>query len=285
MWEIGRPSGHQLADRWWLVNHDVTPEVVLITGAAGDIGFAAAQRLASPTRCLALAEHPASAAKLAERAGQLRVDGHHVVEVLFDVCDRVELGSTLDDVAASIGLPTLIFNNAGYQGSFARVDQLSTPDVERVFAVNVIGAFHVIAETSVRMIAGDVDGAIVNSASMAGVGGAPNMAAYSASKAAVIGLTKSAAKDLAPFGIRVNAISPAFIGPGMMWDRQVELQAAAKSQYYSTDPTTVAKQMIASVPMRRFGSLDEVAKVVEFLLSPNSSYLTGNNIEISGGAA
>jgi NAD(P)-dependent dehydrogenase (short-subunit alcohol dehydrogenase family) len=267
------------------VSGSTTHDVVLITGAAGDIGFAAAQRLATPDRSLALADHPTSADKLADRAAQLRSHGHHVVEVLFDVCDRAAVGAAIDSIVESAGLPTLVFNNAGYQGSFARVGQLLTSDVERVLAVNVVGAFNVIAETSERMIQGDVDGAIVNSASMAGVGGAPNMAAYSASKAAVIGLTKSAAKDLAPFGIRVNAISPAFIGPGMMWERQVELQAAANSQYFSTDPAKVARQMIGSVPMRRFGSLDEVASVVEFLLSPNSSYLTGNNIEVSGGSA
>jgi len=85
-------------------------------------------------------------------------------------------------------------------------------------------------------------GSVVNSASMAGVAGAPNMSAYSASKAAVIGLTLSAAKDLAPHGIRVNAVSPAFIGPGRMWTRQVEAQAIVGSQYYGTDPDEVAAQ-------------------------------------------
>jgi 2-dehydro-3-deoxy-L-rhamnonate dehydrogenase (NAD+) len=83
----------------------------------------------------------------------------------------------------------------------------------------------------------------------------------------------------------VNAISPAFIGPGQMWDRQVEMQAAANSQYYSNDPTEVAKQMIDMIPMRRFGSLEEVAAVVDFLLSPAASYLTGINVEISGGSS
>jgi 2-dehydro-3-deoxy-L-rhamnonate dehydrogenase (NAD+) len=260
-------------------------EVVLITGAAGDIGFATATRLGSPTRCLALADHPSSSEKLAARAEQLRSAGFEVVQARFDVCDRDDVSRAIGEVQASVGTPTLVFNNAGYQGSFARVDQMSTSDVERVFAVNVLGAFNVIAETASRMIDTTSPGAIVNTASMAGVGGAANMAGYSASKAAVIGLTKSSAKDLAPFNIRVNAISPAFIGPGAMWDRQVELQAATGSQYYSTDPVEVAKQMISSVPMRRFGSLDEVASVVEFLLSSAASYLTGVNIEISGGSA
>ena len=119
---------------------------------------------------------------------------------------------------------------------------------------------------------------------MAGVTGAPNMSAYSATKAAVIGLTKSAAKDLAPLGIRVNAVSPAFIGPGRMWDRQVAAQAAAGSQYYATDPAVVAEQMLAMIPLRRCGSPEEVGRVVAYLLSDAASYLTGINVEIAGGS-
>ncbi len=119
---------------------------------------------------------------------------------------------------------------------------------------------------------------------MAGVSGAPNMPAYSASKAAVIGLTKSAAKDLAPAGIRVNSISPAFIGPGVMWDAQVAAQAVAGSQYYDRSPEVVPRQMIDMVPMRRYGSAAEVASVVAFLLSADASYVTRQNIEIMGGS-
>ncbi len=259
-------------------------EVVLITGAAGDIGWAAAKRLANSNRCIVLADHPAAADRLAGRATDLRALGCATLEAPFDVTDRDDVQRAIDFIETSVGIATLVFNNAGYQGVFSRVDQMPTSDVERVFAVNVIGAFNVIAETTSRMIAASVGGVIVNTASMAGVSGAPNMAGYSASKAAVIALTKSSAKDLAPFDIRVNSISPAFIGPGAMWDKQVEMQAAANSQYYSTDPTEVAAQMISMVPMRRFGSLDEVAEVVSFLLSPASSYLTGINIEIAGGS-
>ena len=118
---------------------------------------------------------------------------------------------------------------------------------------------------------------------MVGVDGTPNMAAYGASKFAVIGLTQTAAKDLAPYGIRVNAISPAFMGPGYMWERQVRLQAEAGSQYFSTDPEAVAEQMIGAVPMRRYGDISEIPGTVAFLMSDASSYITGVNIPISGG--
>ena len=126
-------------------------------------------------------------------------------------------------------------------------------------------------------------GSIVNTASMAGIAAPPNMIAYSASKAAVKHMTVIAAKDLAPFDIRVNSISPAYIGPGFMWTRQVELQAKAGSVYFSEDPEQVASQMVDSVPMRRYGSINEVIGPVLFLLSDDSSYLTGIDIKITGG--
>ena len=80
-------------------------------------------------------------------------------------------------------------------------------------------------------------------------------------------------------------MSPAFIGPGAMWDRQVDLQASTPSPYYSDDPATVADEMIGQVPMRRVGTVEEVASVVTFLLSDDASYLTGVDIEIAGGAS
>jgi NAD(P)-dependent dehydrogenase (short-subunit alcohol dehydrogenase family) len=263
------------------------PKTVLITGAAGDIGNAAAMELGKQGQSLILADHPAAAERLEERAEALRaLSGDlSVITSTFDVADRDDVAVALGSLAAKGFVPNLVFNNAGYQGAFSRVDQMDSADVAKVLAVNVLGVFNVVAETSARLIALGEPGAMVNTASMAGVGGAPNMAGYSASKAAVIALTKSSAKDLAPFGIRVNAVSPAFIGPGAMWERQVELQAAVGSQYYATDPAVVAEQMINMVPLRRYGSLAEVASVVAFLLSEAASYLTGVNIEISGGSA
>jgi NAD(P)-dependent dehydrogenase (short-subunit alcohol dehydrogenase family) len=129
-----------------------------------------------------------------------------------------------------------------------------------VVEVNVLGVMTVLAVAARAMVAGGHGGAIVNVASMAGVSGAPNMPAYSASKTGVIGLTKAAAKDLAPAGVRVNPVSPGFIGRGRMWQTQVD-----------------------SVPLRRYGSTQEVAKVVAFLLSDAASYVNGVNIEVSGG--
>ena len=126
----------------------------------------------------------------------------------------------------------------------------------------MLGAFTVLSAVSAAMIDAGVAGSIVSTASMAGVSGAPNMSAYSASKAAIIGLTKSAAKDLAPAGIRVNAVSPAFIGPGRMWENQVAAQAADPESLLRRRSIQVARQMIAIGATRPLGSPDEVARVV-----------------------
>ena len=244
---------------------------VLVTGAAGDIGTAIAEVLARRGHRLVLAEHPSAADRLDELCRRLDAD-----RLTFDVTDEVSVTTAVQGIGPLDGL----VNNAGYQGVFRSVDDYPSEDARRVLDVNVLGVMTVLAAAA-RLMTG---GAVVNIASMAGVSGAPNMPAYSASKAAVIGLTKAAAKDLAPRGIRVNAVSPAFIGPGRMWDAQVAQQAAAGSQYYAADPGEVAEQMIGMVPLRRYGSAHEVASVVAFLLSDDASYVTGVNIEVAGGS-
>ncbi len=263
----------------------VTPGVAMVTGAAGDIGRACALRLAVDGWRLALVDHPASAAALDVTRTAVVAAGGEAWTHTFDVTNDAAVAAGVAACAAEFGVPVGLFNNAGYQGFFTALPDYPMDDARKVFEVNVIGVMQVLQHVARAMIDAGTGGTIVNSASMAGVGGAPNMPAYSASKAAVIGLTKTAAKDLAPHGIRVNAVSPAFIGPGKMWENQVAQQAAAASQYYSTDASEVAEQMIGMVPLRRYGSTAEVASVVSFLMSNDASYLTGQNLEITGGSA
>jgi NAD(P)-dependent dehydrogenase (short-subunit alcohol dehydrogenase family) len=263
--------------------HDERP-IALVTGAAGDIGRATSRRLARQGWSLALVDHPTALDDLDQTRQQCAAFGAPAWTDAFDVTEAAEVERSVDACAGAIGVPTALFNNAGYQGLFERIDRYPGADARRVFEVNVLGAFTVLSAVSAAMVAARVAGAIVSSASMAGVTGAPNMPAYAASKAAIIGLTKSAAKDLAPAGIRVNAVSPAFIGPGRMWENQVASQAATPSPYFADDPSEVARQMIGMVPLGRYGSTEEVASVVAFLLSDDASYLTGINVEISGGS-
>lgn len=157
--------------------------------------------------------------------------------------------------------------------------------------VNVTGMFIVLKSVAKRMTKNELSGcdgrqqrgSIVNTASVAGLRGTPAMVAYASSKAAVLAMTVATAKDLAPSGIRVNAVSPALIGPGMMWDRQNELHAACSSPYFANDPEVVAKNKVNGVPMKRLGGVDEVVNVVKFLLSDDASYTTATNMVVDGG--
>ena len=256
----------------------------LVTGAGGDIGAACAVRLAASGAAVALSDLAARTADLEETAQACRDAGAPATLVLpLDVTDEDAVTAAVARTTEDLSTPTLLAGCAGYQGLFAPVQTYPAADTARVMAVNVTGAITVASAVARAMIAADSTGAIVTIASMAGVGGAANMPAYSASKGAVVAFTKAAMRDLAPHGIRVNAVSPAFIGPGTMWDRQVALQAETPSTYYSDDPATVAEEMVGQVPLGRVGSVEEVADVVAWLLSPASSYVTGENVLVTGG--
>lgn len=255
-------------------------KTIVITGGAGDIGRATAHRFAASGAGVVLMD--VNEAKMASVAEELAQFNTPVVRVLCDVTSGDRVRAAFAEAIARAGRIDYVFNNAGYQGVFAQTDEYPDDDFQKVLDINVIGVFHVLktAAQHLRAVGG---GAVVNMASYAGVVGPPNMLAYAASKFAVVGMTQTAAKDLAPYSIRVNALSPSLIGPGVMWDRQTELQAAVGSQYFDTDPKVVEQQMIDSVPLRRLGSLDEVASGVAFLMSQEASYITGFNLEITGG--
>ena len=254
----------------------------LVTGAGGDIGATVAVLLAQSGARVVLTDLDASVDSTADACAAAN-PGLEPIVVRCDVTSEDEVGRAVDEIGAAGIVADLLFNNAGIQGSFDNVVDQDASGFRRVLDTNVTGVFLVLRGFARALLSTGRPGAVVNTASMA-QGGAPNMAAYSASKAAVVALTKTAAKDLAPASIRVNSVSPAFIGPGAMWDRQVALQAETPSQYFSDEPDEVAAQMIGSVPLRRYGSLDEVAAAVLFLLSDESSYITGFDLQVSGGA-
>ena len=254
-------------------------KTILITGGAGDIGKATAHRFAANGAGIALLD--LNEPKMANVAEELK---SYNVPVSTFCCDVTasDVGKAFTDAVKQLERIDYVFNNAGYQGVFAKTDEYPEDDFQKVININVVGVFHIL-KAAAQHLRDAGGGAIVNMASYAGVIGPPNMLAYSASKFAVIGMTQTAAKDLAPYGIRVNALSPALIGPGFMWTRQTELQAAVGSQYFDADPKVVEQQMINSVPMRRLGSLAEVANGVTFLMSDEASYITGFNLEVTGG--
>lgn len=255
-------------------------KTILITGGAGDIGKATAHRFAANGAGVALLD--LNQAKMTEVVQELKSYKVPIEAFHCDVTSAESVTKAFSEAVTQLGQIDYVFNNAGYQGVFAKTEDYPEDDFQKVIDINVVGVFYVLkaAAQHLRDIGG---GAIVNMASHAGVDGPPNMLAYAASKFAVIGMTQTAAKDLAPYGIRVNSVSPSLIGPGVMWTRQTELQAAVGSQYFDADPKLVEQHLINSVPMRRLGSLEEVANGVAFLMSHEASYITGFNLDITGG--
>jgi 2-dehydro-3-deoxy-L-rhamnonate dehydrogenase (NAD+) len=262
-----------------IATYNFSGQSILITGGAGDIGRATAHRFAASGANIALLD--LNAEKMAEVETELKIYRTKVIALPCDVTKVEQVQQAFSTAVERLGTLDYVFNNAGYQGVFTQTDKYPEDDFQKVIDINVVGVYRVLKVAAQFLKTGG--GVIINTASYAGVVSPPNMLAYGASKFAVIGMTQTAAKDLAPYNIRVNAISPALIGPGFMWTRQTELQAATCSQYFDANPKVVEQQMIASVPMRRLGRLEEVANGVAFLVSQEASYITGFNLEITGG--
>lgn len=261
---------------------DFKNKTIVITGAGGAFGRAASLYFASLGANICMLDANEKFLSEAALIVQETTDKSKVLSYVCDITNREQVDQGINQIEETFKEIHYLFNNAGYQGMFEKTHNYSLEDFKKVFEINVYGSFNVMQSVSRSMIKNKVKGSIVNVASDA-TSGAPNMIAYSASKGAVLSMSKTASKDLAPYGIRVNSISPCFIGDNKMWTRQCELQARVNSIFYSNDPAEVAKQMLEKVPIRRVGSIDEVISVTAFLLSDLSSYIVGQDIHINGG--
>lgn len=256
---------------------------MVITGGGGNIGRAGAEFMKREGAHVVILDAVEKPLKETE-AALAKIPGRRSLAKVCDVTSDASVEAAVAAVEASFGKITHLWNNAGYQGAIKMSHEYPVDDFQKVMDINVVGVFRVAkaVANSMRKTGG---GVIVNTASVAGLRGTPAMPAYVASKSAVMGLTMTLAKDLAPYNIRVNAVSPALIGPGYMWDRQNELHAASGSPHFARDPAAVAKAKIGGVAMKRVGSIEEVVKSTAFLLSEDSSYCTGTNLIVDGGLA
>jgi 2-dehydro-3-deoxy-L-rhamnonate dehydrogenase (NAD+) len=236
--------------------------VALVTGAGRGIGAGIAGRLHAAGARIAVFDRDLDSA----RATAAKVDG---LALEGDVSSPDQVAAAIEKAEAKLGALSILVNNAGITGRTDQSWKLDPDEVRQVFEVNFMGPFLFCKSLVPRLIERGY-GRIVNVASIAGKEGNPTLLPYSASKAAVIALTKSLAKELAGKGdITVNAISPAVIKTAI-------LDGVA--------PATV-EYMISKIPLGRTGTIDEVAALVHYLVSSEASFTTGQCYDISGGRA
>jgi NAD(P)-dependent dehydrogenase (short-subunit alcohol dehydrogenase family) len=246
-----------------------TSNVAIVTGAASGIGRATALRLARDGYEIAMMD--LDAAGLAETRTQIQQTGGRAHAFAVDVCDPLSVGSVTRKVAVTIGPPQVLVNVAGI-GLAATVLETSDEDWNRVLAVNLTGPFLTIRATLPLMLDRG-SGVVVNVASVAGQVGLARRAAYCASKAGLVGLTRAVAVDHAGEGIRCAAICPG----------TVETEWIAKIIADAPDPAAVRQTMAERQLDGRMGSPDEVAAMVAFVTSPDGRFINGAALVLDGG--
>ncbi len=242
-------------------------KVALVTGAAMGMGFATAKAFAEAGAAVVLADYDEDA--LGKSVAGLEAAGHEVLGVRCDVADEPEVAAMVRRTVDTFGRLDAAFNNAGIQISANDVIDVPEADYERVMAVNLRGVWNCM-QAELRQMQRQGSGAIVNCSSIGGLIGNPGLAAYHGSKHGVIGLTKSAALENAPRGIRVNAVCPGTIDTPM-----VAKMKAAKPE--------AMDGFIARQPIGRLGRPEEIASVVLFLRSDAASFVLGHALAVDGG--
>lgn len=246
--------------------------VVAVTGGAGDIGLATARRFAADGASVALVG--LDDAHLREAEAALRDEGIQVLAVGADVSQAADVAGYVDSIVAHFGRLDFLINNAGIEGVVAPITDYPEDEFDRVIAVNLRGVYLGMKYAGRQMAAGG-GGVIVNMASVAGMSGTAGLVAYGASKHAVLGMTKTAAIELAPAGVRVNAVCPGPIEGRMM--------SSIASQAAPDAAAQVHENYAGQIPLGRYGSPQEVAAMCAFLCSDDAAYLTGAAYLVDGG--
>ncbi|MGB9700664.1 MAG: SDR family NAD(P)-dependent oxidoreductase [Thermodesulfobacteriota bacterium] len=243
---------------------DLAKKVAIVTGAGQGLGWAIAKRLADDGASLVIADINWERAQ--EKASLLQKMGREAMAIQVDVSRANEVSQMVAQVLEKFGRIDILVNNAGILGPYFPVEEYPEELWDQVIAVNLKGTF-LCCRAVIPIMKKQGKGSIVNIASVAGKEGNANMAPYSASKGAIITLTKTLGKELATSHIRVNAVSPALLETEMTQSMTPEQRALLTSK----------------IPMGRLGKPEEVAAVVKFLVSDEASFVTGQCYDISGG--
>ena len=252
---------------------DLKGRVAVITGGARGIGYAVAERFLASGASLMLWDMTAdrlktSQAVLSAVAASGGQAGARVETQVLDITDEAQVFAATEATVKALGKIDILVNSAGITGPNAKVWEYASKDFRQVQEVNLMGTFHCCKAVVGPMMKADY-GRIINIASIAGKDGNPNASAYSASKAAVIGLTKSLGKELAQTGIRVNAITP----------------AAAQTEMFAQMTQAHIDFMLSKIPMNRFVKVEELSAMIAWMASEDCSFTTGAVFDASGGRA
>src|SRR3989454_7093504 len=251
--------------------YDFTGQVALVTGASSGMGLATARAFAEAGAAVVLAVVLAdiNAGALRAVADDLTAAGHQALGVTCDVASEDEVAAMVDSAVATFGRLDMAFNNAGIQVPPSDAADEPAEQFERVNAVNLRGVWASMKH-ELRQMRTQGSGAIVNCSSLGGLVGLPGRAAYHASKHGVLGLTRSAALEYAPRGIRINAVCPGTIETPMVTDMIARGELSV--------PDAVANQ-----PIGRLGRPGEIAAAVLWLCSPGASLVVGVALPVDGG--
>jgi NAD(P)-dependent dehydrogenase (short-subunit alcohol dehydrogenase family) len=244
-------------------------KVALVTGGGGGIGRASAKAFAEAGAAVVIVDLDEKLAVSAEK--ELHAAGHTATAVTCDVADADQVAGMMARVVSTYGRLDAAFNNAGINTDNAPLLEIPDDEFEQVMNVNVRGVWNCM-KAEIRQMLSQGSGAIVNCSSIGGMVGSKGRAAHSASKFAVIGLTRAAALDYASQGIRINAVCPGIIGNTPMATRVTK----------NYDPEIV-KQMVAAEPIGRLGEPAEIAAAVVWLCSPAASFMVGHAMAVDGG--
>jgi NAD(P)-dependent dehydrogenase (short-subunit alcohol dehydrogenase family) len=247
--------------------YDFRDRAAVVTGAGSGMGLATARAFAESGAAVVLADRNEQA--LGAATAELTAAGHQALGVACDVSDEEQVAALVERAVASFGRLDFAFNNAGVQAPPTDAADEPAETFDRVNAINLRGVWACMKH-ELRPMREQGSGAIVNCSSLGGLVGLPGRGAYHASKHGVIGLTRSAALEYAPRGIRINAICPGTVETAMV-EEMIARGELAESE------------AVANQPIGRLGRPDEIAAAVLWLCSPAASFVVGVALPVDGG--